>query len=170
RALYDRMVARGCLITELPPGERPHAHTFPRRNRLVSGLAAATVVVEAAAGSGALITADAALDQGRTVLAVPSPITSPTSLGCNKLIQQGAKPALCAGDILEELGLPATADPGPMARGQTSERTSASPGAPPRGQPPDLTELQRALWTRWAPNRSTWMPWSRRRKRTRARS
>src|SRR6266581_1583018 len=146
RALYDRMVARGCLITECPPGERPHAHTFPRRNRLVSGLAAATVIVEAAVGSGALITADAALDQGRAVLAVPGPITSPTSLGCNKLIQQGAKPALCAGDILEELGLPGTADPGPMARGQTPERTSASPGAPPQGQPPDLTELQRSLW------------------------
>src|SRR5207247_1183580 len=134
-----------CRVTELPPGERPHAHTFPRRNRLISGLAGVTVIVEAAPGSGALITADCGLDQGRSVLAVPGPITSPTSLGCNKLIQQGAKPALCAGDILEELGLPGTADPGPMARGQTPERTSASPGAP-RGQPPDLTELQRSLW------------------------
>src|SRR6266566_4296896 len=134
RALYDRMVARGCLITELPPGERPHAHTFPRRNRLVSGLAAATVVIEAAAGSGALITADAALDQGRAVLAVPGPITSPTSLGCNKLIQQGAKPALCARDILEELGLGGLT-PGPC------------PGAPVARTPPaDLTPLQRTLW------------------------
>ena len=146
RALYERMIACGCLVTELPPGERPHAHTFPRRNRLISGLAGVTVVVEAAAGSGALITADCALDQGRAVLAVPGPITSPTSLGCNKLIQQGAKPALCPGDILEELGLPGTADPGPMARGQTPEGTSESAGAPPRGQPPDLTELQRSLW------------------------
>src|SRR5439155_1735512 len=146
RSLYERMIACGCLVTELPPGERPHAHTFPRRNRLISGLAGVTVVVEAAAGSGALITADCALDQGRTVLAVPGPITSPTSLGCNKLIQQGAKPALCPGDILEELGLPGTADPGPMARGQTPEGTSESAGAPPRGQPPDLTELQRSLW------------------------
>jgi DNA processing protein len=135
RRLYERMVAQGCLVTELPPGERPHAHTFPRRNRLVSGLAAATVVVEAAPGSGALITADAALDQGRTVLAVPGPITSPTSLGCNKLIQQGAKPALCAGDILEELGLPApAADPG------------AAPRGTPRAPPSDLTPLQRSLW------------------------
>ncbi len=136
RALYDRMVARGCLITELPPGERPHAHTFPRRNRLVSGLAAATVIVEAAAGSGALITADAALDQGRAVLAVPGPITSPTSLGCNKLIQQGAKPALCAGDILEELGLGSGGlTPGPC------------PGAPCERTPPtDLSPLQKTLW------------------------
>ena len=146
RPLYERMIAHGCLVTELPPGERPRAHTFPRRNRLISGLAGVTVVVEAAAGSGALITADCALDQGRAVLAVPGPITSPTSLGCNRLIQQGAKPALSAGDILEELGLPGTADPGPMARGQTAEGASESPGAPPRGQPPDLTELQRSLW------------------------
>jgi len=134
RALYERMIARGCLVTELPPGERPHAHTFPRRNRLVSGLAAATVVVEAAVGSGALITADAALDQGRAVLAVPGPITSPTSVGCNKLIQQGAKPALCAGDILEELGL------GGLTPGQC-------PGAPGERIPPeDLSPLQRTLW------------------------
>src|ERR1043166_6729961 len=80
RQLYERMIAHGCLITELPPGERPHAGAFPRRNRLISGVAGATVVLEAAANSGALITADCALDQGRTVLAVPGPITSPTSV------------------------------------------------------------------------------------------
>ena len=136
RALYDRMIARGCLVTELPPGERPHAHTFPRRNRLVSGLAAATVVVEAAAGSGALITADAALDQGRAVLAVPGPITSPTSVGCNKLIQQGAKPALCAGDILEEMGL--------GSGGLTPGRCPGASGE--RTPPADLTPLQESLW------------------------
>ena len=136
RTLYERMVVSGCLVTELPPGERPRAHTFPRRNRLISGLAGVTVVIEAAANSGAIITADAALEQGRAVLAVPGPITSPTSQGCNKLIQQGAKPALCPGDVLEELGLPA-ADPGPCSK---------SPGAPPRGQPPDLSPLQRTLW------------------------
>jgi len=130
RDLYDQMIARGCLITELPPGDRPHAGAFPRRNRLISGLAGAVVVVEAAAGSGALITADCALDQGRTVLAVPGPITSPTSFGCNKLIQQGAKPVLCAADILEELGL-------------------ASPETPKsavRPLPADLTTLQQTLW------------------------
>src|SRR2546427_11865353 len=101
------MVAAGCVVTELPPGERPHAHTFPRRNRLISGLAGVTVVIEAAANSGAIITADAALEQGRAVLAAPGPITSPTTPGGNKLIPHGAKPALCAGDVLEELGLPA---------------------------------------------------------------
>src|SRR4029077_12149666 len=71
RALYERMITHGCLVTEPPPGERPHAGAFPRRNRLISGLALATVVVEARVTSGALITVDAALAQGRTVLAVP---------------------------------------------------------------------------------------------------
>ena len=133
RELYERMLAHGCLVTELPPGERPHAGAFPRRNRLISGLAAVTVVIEAAPGSGALITADFALDQGRTVLAVPGPITSPTSLGCNKLIQQGAKPALSPADVVEELGLslPA-ADPG------------VNP--PERAVPADLDPLERTLW------------------------
>ena len=136
RELYERMIAHGCLITELPPGERPHAGAFPRRNRLISGLAGVTVVVEAAPGSGALITADCALDQGRTVLAVPGPITSPTSLGCNKLIQQGAKPALCADDILEELGLGSLESSG----------NAAVLNSQPRSSPPDLTGLQHALW------------------------
>ena len=137
RALYERMVAHGCLITEHPPGERPHAGAFPRRNRLISGLSLATVVIEARVTSGALITMDAALEQGRTVLAVPGPITSATSEGCNKLIQQGAKPALCAGDILEELGLGGLT-PGPR------------PGV---AAPPDLSPLQLSLWNDLAERR-----------------
>src|SRR3989449_5537010 len=128
RTLYQRMTSAGCLATELPPGDRPHAGAFPRRNRLISGLAGVTVVGEAAPGSGALITVDCALDQGRAVLAVPGPITSPTSLGCNKLIQQGAKPALAPGDILEELGLPGAAqgaaEGGPRSEEHTSELQS----------------------------------------------
>ncbi len=142
RALYERMIAHGCLVTELPPGERPHPGAFPRRNRLISGLGGVTVVVEAAPGSGALITADCALEQGRSVLAVPGPITSPTSLGCNKLIQQGAKPALSAADVLEELGLTAGRRPGD---GITPGRRPAV-DQPGRTAPPDLTELQQALW------------------------
>ncbi len=139
RTLYERMAATGCLVTELPPGERPHAGAFPRRNRLISGLARVTVVVEAAPGSGALITADCALDQGRTVLAVPGPITSSTSLGCNRLIQQGAKPALSAGDILEELGLPGIGE-------GTAERRATGETPAERPLPPDLNDLQRSLW------------------------
>ncbi len=147
RALYDRMTAHGCLVTELPPGDRPHAGAFPKRNRLISGLAGVTVVIEAAPGSGALITADCALDQGRNVLAVPGPITSPTSIGCNKLIQQGAKPALSAGDILEELGLPGAADAadhGPAAARSPGHGLGVSP--PARIPPADLTTLERSLW------------------------
>ena len=148
RALYGRMVAHGCLVTELPPGERPRAHSFPRRNRLIAGLARATVVVEARPDSGAVITADAALDQGRAVLAVPGPITSVTSLGCNRLIQQGAKPCLAPGDILEEIGL--GREPGAGSR--TLPGGSESPASPDatapgsRRPPPDLSPLQLALW------------------------
>ncbi len=105
RALYDRVRERGCLVTEFPPGERPNAGSFPRRNRLISGLARAVLVIEAREKSGALITVDCALAQGREVFAVPGPITSPTSLGCNRLIQQGAKPALAIDDVLEEYGI-----------------------------------------------------------------
>lgn len=141
RRLYERMVTHGCLITEHPPGERPHAGAFPRRNRLVSGLARVTVVVEAAATSGALITADCALDQGRTVLAVPGPITSPKSVGCIKLIQQGAKPVLTAGDILEEMGLPR--ETGNEARETGNGRRSEPPG--------DLDPVQRTLWDSLGP-------------------
>jgi len=136
RALYDRVAAQGCLVTELRPGERPRVSTFPRRNRIIAGLAGVTVIVEAAVGSGALITADCALDQGRSVLAVPGPITSPTSIGCNKLIQQGAKPALSAADILEELGL---ASPQPVGG-------DAPVAGSRRAQPVDLDDLQRSLW------------------------
>jgi DNA processing protein len=105
KGLYERVGAAGCLLTEYPPGERPHAGSFPRRNRLISGLSRVTLIVEAGDGSGALITADCALRQGRDVLAIPGPITSPLSLGCNRLIQHGAKPALGLRDVLEEYGM-----------------------------------------------------------------
>ncbi len=101
RALYERVARDGLLISEFSPGERPTAGSFPRRNRLISGLARVTVVVEAAIGSGALITAGAALDQGREVMAVPGNITSPLSAGSNRLIQDGAAPVLETADILQ---------------------------------------------------------------------
>jgi len=126
RALYERVAVEGCLLTEYPPGDKPHAGSFPRRNRLISGLSRVTVVVEARERSGALITAECALNQGREVLAVPGPITSPLSLGCNRLIQLGAKPALGPRDILEEFG-----------------RTVCD--APAASIPSDLTEAERDL-------------------------
>ncbi|MGH7579837.1 MAG: DNA-processing protein DprA [Gemmatimonadales bacterium] len=101
RALYRRVAEGGLLLTEFQPGERPSAGSFPRRNRLISGLARVTVVVEAAEGSGALITAGTALDQGREVMVVPGNITNPSSVGANRLIRDGAAPLLGAGDLLE---------------------------------------------------------------------
>jgi DNA processing protein len=100
-ALYDRVAQAGLLLSEFPPGERPHAGSFPRRNRLISGLSRVTVVVEAAGGSGALITAGTALDQGREVMAVPGNITSPVSVGTNRLIRDGACPLLDPADLLQ---------------------------------------------------------------------
>ena len=101
RALYERVAGDGLLVTEFPPGERPSVGSFPRRNRLISGLSRVTVVVEAAVGSGALITAGAALDQGREVMAVPGNITSPLSAGSNRLIRDGAAPVLEPADLLQ---------------------------------------------------------------------
>ena len=100
RMLYERVRAEGVLLTEFPPGERPHAGSFPRRNRIISGLSRATLIVEAGGTSGALITAGFALDQGREVLAVPGPITSLNSIGTNRLIRDGATPYLGSGDLL----------------------------------------------------------------------
>jgi DNA processing protein len=101
RTLYERVGRDGLLVTEFPPGERPSAGSFPRRNRLISGLSRVTVVIEAAAGSGALITAGSALDQGREVMAVPGNITSAVSFGTNRLIRDGAAPVLEPADLLE---------------------------------------------------------------------
>jgi DNA processing protein len=111
RLLYDRVAKHGLLLSEFPPGERPTAGSFPRRNRLISGLSRVTVVVEAAVGSGALITAGTALDQGREVMAVPGNITSPVSVGTNRLIRDGAAPVLEPADLLQhfpELGAAST--------------------------------------------------------------
>lgn len=98
--LYEQVGRDGLLLTEFPSGERPREASFPRRNRLISGLARATLVIEAAAGSGTLVTVAAALEQGRDVLAVPGPITSPTSVGTNRLIRDGAIPYLEPDDLL----------------------------------------------------------------------
>jgi DNA processing protein len=101
RTLYERVEAGGLLLSEFAPGERPTAGSFPRRNRLISGLARVTLVVEAAVGSGALITAGTALEQGRDVAAVPGPITSPLSAGCNRLLRDGATPYLEPADLAQ---------------------------------------------------------------------
>src|SRR4051794_1384498 len=112
-ALAARIAEDGLIVSEYPPGVAPAPWRFPARNRIVAGLAAATVVVEARERSGALITADLALEEGREVLAVPGAITSSLSAGSNALLRVGASPATSAADVLAAVGVepPKTAPP-----------------------------------------------------------
>ena len=103
--LAAQIAERGALLTETPVGSPPEASNFPARNRIISGLALAVIVVEAGEHSGALITADRALEQGRDVFAVPGGIFSRTSAGTNRLILEGATLARSAEDVLEALNL-----------------------------------------------------------------
>lgn len=102
-ALAAEIAARGLLLSEFPLGTKAFGHNFPRRNRLISGLAQGCLVIEAALSSGSLITARAAAEQGREVFALPGSIHSPLSKGCHALIKSGAKLAESAEDVLSEL-------------------------------------------------------------------
>ncbi len=105
RKMALALMQQGALISEYPLGTRPEASNFPPRNRIISGLSLAIVVVEAGQRSGALITAKFAAEQGRDVFAVPGSILQPSSAGCNALIQDGALPLLSINDLLEQLHL-----------------------------------------------------------------
>jgi DNA processing protein len=100
--LFRLMMDKGCVISEFPLGTQPHPYNFPRRNRIVSGLSSGVVVVEAGQKSGALITAEFALEQGKDVFAVPGRVDNRMSEGPHALIRQGAKLVLSVEDILEE--------------------------------------------------------------------
>jgi DNA processing protein len=102
-ALFEAIAASGAILSEFPIETSPLPENFPRRNRLISALSAATIIVEAADKSGSLITAGHALEQGREVMAVPGPVTSEQSRGCPSLIQQGAKLVQTVEDVLGEL-------------------------------------------------------------------
>jgi len=134
RALYERVARHGLLLTEMPPGERPRIYTFPHRNRLIAGLATVTVVVEGAHTSGSLITATAALDAGREVLAVPGPITAETSEGTNGLIRDGSAPFLTGDDLWCRL-------PGASALASREARAEL----PRRRVPEGLSDVERRI-------------------------
>jgi DNA processing protein len=104
RELAEELATTGALITEYPPGTPPRRHHFPERNRILAGLVRAVVVVEAAARSGALITARLAMEEGREVLAVPGNILSKLSVGPNTLLRVGARPLLTPRDVFEAIG------------------------------------------------------------------
>jgi len=106
RSLYERILrCGGGILSEYAPGTKPMPYSFPARNRIISALSDVVLVVEARKKSGSLITAECALDQGKTVYAVPGAVTDSLSLGCNKLIFDGAGIAYCPEVILDEWGL-----------------------------------------------------------------
>jgi len=131
--LAQAIAERGLLISEYPLGTVPLAAHFPRRNRLISGLARATLVVEAALQSGSLITAQQALEQGKDVFAIPGSIHSTQARGCNALIKQGAQLVDCVQDILDAAGL------------QTSPARQASPITAAADQAVDTSHTSPAL-------------------------
>jgi DNA processing protein len=105
RVLAEQMIEHGAVLSDYVPGTPPESSNFPPRNRIISGLSLAVIVVEAGETSGALITAEFAAEQGREIFAVPGNILAPQSKGTNKLIQQGAHPLLSASDIMQALNL-----------------------------------------------------------------
>ena len=150
--LAEQIVQQGAVISEYPMEMPPLAQNFPRRNRVISGLSLGVVIVEAAQRSGALITADCALEQGREVFAVPGPVTSVTSQGTHQLLRQGARLVSSVEDIVEELRLspcaPETSAPQPgscedVALSESEERLLACVGS--EGRHVDVITTQSGL-------------------------
>ncbi|MBI4308852.1 MAG: DNA-protecting protein DprA [Candidatus Omnitrophica bacterium] len=133
RSLMEAIGRQGAVVSELPMGTPPIPANFPRRNRIISGLTLTTLVVEAGAGSGALITADFALEQGRDVFVVPANVDHPSAQGSNRLIKDGAKVALTPGDVLDEF------------KGQLELAFPPPPGAREH-QPVSLTEAEMGFY------------------------
>jgi DNA processing protein len=142
RGLYDALCERGVVVAELPLGTEPLARHFPRRNRIISGMARGVVVVEAAAKSGSLITARFALEQGREVFAVPGSPLDPRSRGCNDLLRNGATLTETAADILTQLGplLQSEMPPSRATARQMQRRLPMIDGPPSLPATPQIAE------------------------------
>ena len=137
--LADQVAASGALMTESSMAQEPLPGLFPARNRLISGLSRVVIVVEAGEGSGALHTAHHAAEQGRTVMAVPGPVDSGASAGCNALIRDGVVLCRHVDDVLEELHGVSTVE-------QAAKTTAAPTPAVEKAPPPSLTDEQRRIW------------------------
>lgn len=145
--LADAIAAQGCLVSEQAMGLQPQTRHFPQRNRLISGLSRAVVVVEAAARSGSLITARDALDQGREVMAVPGHPFDARAAGCNQLLRDGATLVRGAQDVLQALGLPITPQPD-----ETADTAPGLPGPVPAGRPlAEVATLHGQILSRLSP-------------------
>jgi DNA processing protein len=145
--LACRMAERGAVLSEYPPGTPPLAHHFPQRNRIISGLTAATVVVEASERSGSLITAGAALEQGREVMVVPGSVAAGRHRGAHALLRDGATLVEDAADVLAALGWTGGRDaPAPAA---LDPAVAAELGLPPALDDFDADDVAAA--TGWSP-------------------
>ncbi len=125
RKLAHAIAEHGAIVSEYPLGTAPLPHNFPKRNRLIAGLSAGVLVVEAALNSGSLITARLAAEGGREVFAIPGSIHSPTARGCHRLIRDGAKLVETAADVLEELRWPGSGKAAAPAAGPASPPEAA---------------------------------------------
>jgi len=143
-SLRTEIAGSGAVLTEFAPGTAPFATNFPRRNRIISGLALGVVVVEAAEDSGSLITARLALEQGREVFAVPGPIDAPTSRGPHGLLKQGAKLVETVNDIVEELLPQLETMRTPLS--QDFVATGAGGRRPFAPKPPDLSPEEQVVF------------------------
>ena len=141
-SLADQIVHAGVLLSEMPMGHSPQARDFPRRNRIISGLSSAVVVVEGAAKSGSLITAREAAEQGRDVMAVPGHPLDARAAGCNMLIRDGAALVRSAKDVLEVLGRPKIA----------AKPKPALPAEQPRATPKQALDLSRRILSLLSPS------------------
>lgn len=141
RALYEALGQRGGVLSEYLPGTRPRPELFPPRNRIISGLADAVVVVEARQKSGTLITVDMALEQGKEIYCVPGRVTDRLSDGCNRLIGQGANIVLSVQDLLEKLDAECRGRR-PAGTGEKDRGTETAGKDPAAGMSPQ----ERALW------------------------